>query len=118
MVKTYMKYAVMLPVFVGVFGYVPLSWAFPNLINYIFGQPFEETVVVLAVKKHLGKSSARCVYDIYTREFASFSPSSFCIAERLQLGDSVILTGKRSWFGVNIINYSQAPRTSGIEGSH
>ena len=111
--KRFMKYAVLLPVYAGIFGYLPLAIALPNWLNYIFGQPFEETVVVSEFYKHYGKGGTHCQYQIYVREFRSFTRSSFCILERPQLGDSVFISGKRSWLGINIISYSYFPKNSG-----
>jgi hypothetical protein len=111
--KRFIKYVVMLPVFVGVFGYVPMGLALPNLLHYIFCRPFEEAVVVSNFGVPVRGRSKACYYRIYAKEFNSFTSGSFCISENAvsipHVGDSMVLFGQRSWFGININHYSYSP---------
>jgi hypothetical protein len=102
------KYFLLPVVMGGVFTFFSLIDAVPSLLNKAAGSPFRETYT-LPAKKYESSRGSTC-NRIYVKELDEHWFGKLCVSDEafvdLTASDAIILSGTRSWFGVDVTKYA------------
>ena len=92
----------------GIFTFFPLMNAVPSLLHKAAGSAFSETYTV-AARSYESSGRGAC-NRIYVQELDEYWFGKLCVSDRaladLAASDAIVLSGTRSWFGVDVARYA------------
>lgn len=98
---------ILIPVLLVVLGCWAALWSVPSVLNAAVGTPYDEVYEIAST--HPNSNRERC-NRIYVRELKDFWFGRICVSNQasaaMKPGDHVRLSGKRSWFGIDVETYA------------